>query len=259
MNHQLKTKNIFFSALVLLAFFSGAFFIKAQNSENPSSGTVLLSPDPDNAIPGWFSTAKYPTFSGPVGNILMSDGKNWKSAKANLTGGVGSGGVNIKTFLTKPFLATGALLSLQNNSQTESKVGLFNLPADISVNELSYNVSGSDTAGKYKICIYDETGQTKLIDVENAPMVGANNVVIDPAVLLSAGNYYVAMGCGSEACDNAIVSFVSSSSNIINGADAPTGKIIYEGTVSHDSGVCADTLGNIKPSASQTPVIRLDE
>lgn len=185
--------------------------------------------------------------AGEYGSVLASNGTTWVATSTATT----------TTVVTRPVMATGAVSSVAANSLTTRNVGLFNTPEAITVNQIAYNVAAVTTAGTYRICLYDETGNSKLIDVTDVPAAGVNTVTVSPAVYLPASNYYVAIGC-SVTCNNTISTFTTTATAWVNGASVPAGKKIHEGTVTHTSGTCNSTLGTITGSNSKTPVLRLD-
>lgn len=164
----------------------------------------------------------------------------------------------IQTVTTLPLSTlSGTMAAVINASLTVRKVGLFNVPARIAVNQLTFSVGAVTTSGNYKVCVYNEAGDAKLIDV-TAPATGggANNATVSLTVL-EPGNYYVAMGCQST-CDNTVYQWPTLSVPGFSAATSPAGKKVLEGTVTHASGTCDSSLGAITPAASSTPVIRFD-
>ena len=154
-------------------------------------------------------------------------------------------------------MATGAIAAVQINSLTAYKVGLFRVTGNMTVNQLTYNVGAVTTAGSYRICIYDDAGTTKYIDVTDVPAVGVNSVTVSPGVALNSGSYYVAMGCATT-CNNTVTLFTTTAATWINTNAVPSGKKVYEGTATMTSGTCNATLPAITGAISSTPVMRLD-
>jgi len=211
-----------------------------------TAGQILRSGA--SAAPSW-STATYPATAGASGNVLVSDGTNWASTPAAII-----------TVLTNPYMTTGAVAGVAAGSRTVRNVGLFNVPARITVNQLTFNVvSTSNPATGMKVCVYSEDGATRLIDVTSASVGAAGNfsVTVSPAVTLSPGNYYVAIGCATT-CNDTVNMFTSGSAAWVNGANVPSGKRIYEGTVTHTQDTCNTSLGTITAASSLTPAVRLD-
>lgn len=208
-----------------------------------SSGQILQSAAA--AAPTW-STATYPATAGTSGYVLQSNGTNFVSTAP----------VSMTTVVTRPYMATGATAATAISSLTSFNIGLFNVPQQIIVNQLSYNIGAVTTAGTYKICVYTEDGATKKIDVTSGTnAAGVNNVSVS-AVVLSPGNYYIAMGCATT-CSNTVSLFTSTSQAPVN-ASSPSGKKVYEGTGTMTSGTCNSTLPTVTAANSKTPVIRLD-
>lgn len=163
----------------------------------------------------------------------------------------------MKTVVTRPVMATGAIAATTMSSLTSFNVGLFNVPQRITVNQLTYDIGTVTTAGTYKVCVYSEDGATKLIDVTSGTnAAGVRNVAVSSAVL-NPGNYYIAMGCATT-CSNTVYLFTTTSAAWINAGSVPSGKKIHEGTVTMTSGTCNSTLPTITDAISKTPVMRLD-
>lgn len=168
------------------------------------------------------------------------------------------GGSTMTTVVTQNAsgLGTGANAAVALSSLTVYKVGLFNIPYNITVNQLAFNVGAVTTAGSYRICVYNEAGTTKSIDVTDVPTAGVNTVAVG-AVALSPGNYYIAMGCATT-CNNTIFMFTSVANTMVNTSAVPAGKKVYEGTATMTSGTCNATLPAITGVISSTAVVRLD-
>lgn len=188
---------------------------------------------------------------GTSGNLLQSNGTTWTSAAP-------SGVATMTTITTQPAsgLGTGANAAVAMTSLTTYKVGLFNIPYNITVNQLAYNVGAVTTAGTMRLCVYNEAGTTKSIDVTDVPTAGVNTVAVG-AVALTPGNYYIAMGCGTT-CSNTIYMYTSTANTMVNTSAVPAGKKVYEGTVTMTSGTCNATLPAITGVISSGTVVRLD-
>jgi hypothetical protein len=189
------------------------------------------------------------TIESTSGGIKFPDGTTQATAASGST----PTGV---TVVTRPVMATGAVSDVSLASLTVYKTALFQAPSQITVNQLAYNVGVVTTAGSYRICVYNEAGTTKLIDVTDVPTAGVNTAAVAGAVL-NPGNYYVAMGCAT-ACSNTITMFTSTAATWINTSAVPAGKKVYEGIVTMTSGTCDATLPAITGAVSSAPVMRLD-
>lgn len=160
------------------------------------------------------------------------------------------------TAITRPYITTGAVTAKAVNSLTVANVGLFSLPFEINVNQVTFTVTTNTTAGTMKFCIYDDQG-TRVIDVTSGTTaVGANNIAV-ANVKLPAGNYYVAHKCATT-CNVATSYFTSTAVAGINSGTIPVGKKVYEGTATMTSGQCNATLPAITPAISSTVIGRLD-
>lgn len=217
------------------------------NAASPTARKIIVS-DGTN----WTASTETYAVPGTSGNVLTSNGTNWTSAAPS------GGGSTMTTVITRPAsgLGTGANAAVALASLTVYIVGLFNIPYSITVNQLAYNVGAVTTAGSYRICVYNEAGTTKSIDVTDVPAAGVNTVAVG-AVTLTPGNYYIAMGCATT-CNNTIFKFTSIANTMINTSAVPAGKKVYEGTATMTSGTCNATLPTITGVISDTAVVRLD-
>lgn len=164
----------------------------------------------------------------------------------------------VTTITSMPLTAHSGTSAVANASLTVRKTGLFRIAGRLTVNQLTFAVGAVTTAGTYKICVYTEDGLTKVIDVTSgATAVGANNVAVAGAPVLSSGLYYVAMGCATT-CSNTVFQWTTVSVAGFNAATVPAGKKVLEGTTTHTSGTCNATLPAITPAISSTPMIRFD-
>ncbi len=212
------------------------------------------------AAPTW-STATYPATAGTVDNVLTSDGTNFTSVTATTT----------VTILTRAPETTGATSAsaTQGTTLTIGTTGLFNIPTKIVVNQLTFGVTIGGTTPSYtaKICVYNEAGTQKYIDVTSGAMTatGAFSVTVSPAVTLYPGNYRVFAGLATQSGTSPTLTFntwTSTSVSFVNGASIPAGKTKYEGTIaSRTSGVCDANLfspGVLTNVNNATPLVRLD-
>jgi hypothetical protein len=211
-------------------------------------GTGVASLTANNLLLGNGTSAVSFIAPGTSGNRLQSDGTTWASTAQE----------TITTITTRNYTTSGSTASTSIASLTTRNVGLFYIPARITINQLSYNVAASTTAGTYKVCVYTEDGSSKVIDVTSGTTTtGVNNITVSPAVTLDPGNYYVAMGCATT-CSNTITSLSNISILHLNGASVPSGKRAYGGTVTHTSGTCNSTLGTVTAATTAIPLVRFD-
>ena len=213
-----------------------------------TAGRMLMSGA--SAAPSW-STATWPSTAGASGNVLTSDGTNWVSLAP------AGGGSTAITSVSRPALATGALSAVAVNSLTTRKVGAFTLDSPMTVNKITFSVGAVTTAGTMKVCLYNEAGTSKLIDVTSGTVTANSNTVSVPAVTLSAGHYYAAIGCATT-CNDTVNFFVTTALGSVNGTALPSGELALEGTVTHTSGTCNATLGTITAAITNTPALRID-
>jgi hypothetical protein len=147
---------------------------------------------------------------------------------------------------------------------TARKAGLFNVPSQITVNQLSFQATVGGTTPSYtmKVCVYNEAGTSKLIDVTSAAISATAVVSITVgSVVLAPGNYYVVYGPATQSGTSptiALTDFTSTAATWVNTSATPAGKKIYEGTLTSASGVCDSSMATITGAVSNTPVMRLD-
>jgi hypothetical protein len=233
-NLSASNGGILYSASAALAVLAG----------NGTAGKLLRAGS--SAAPAW-STSVYPSAVTATNDVLMSNGTNWQSTFATTT-----------TVPTNSYATIGAITQKPNMaSLTVFNVGLFNIPARITVNQISASVGSASQSGTLKQCIYSESG-TKLIDVTSAsPSANATlSTAVSPSVTLMPGNYYYAIGCATT-CSVALKYWSVTAAGPYTTLQ-PAGKKVYEGTVTMTSGTCNTTLPTITATASSTPMGRLD-
>lgn len=219
-------------------------------SGTATAGQILLSGASD--APSW-STATYPATAGTSRNLLQSNGTNFVSTAPDSMTGV----------ITRSYNATGASTTFSLTSNTTFRVGTFSVPANITVNQISIlpGAINTNSTGGLKICIYNDTGTTKVIDQTTAQPTASTiltTVVSSPATL-TPGNYYIAVGCVTAACSAlTVTAFTSTAIAFENGATVPAGKRRYEGTTVMTAGTCNSTLPTITGAISSTVNARLD-
>lgn len=145
----------------------------------------------------------------------------------------------ITTWATKNILENGASTEASQalSVNTTMYVGLFNLPAQITVNQISIDTAGAPgTNGTLKIAVYSEDGQTRHISITTATISADGMVSTAVAgVVLAPGSYYL----GIMSVDTANITIRRVALSTIAGAQNSevTGKKIYSGTLT----VTADT------------------
>lgn len=211
-----------------------------------TAGQILRSGA--SAAPSW-STATYPATVGTAGQVLMSNGTNWVSAATSTP--------TLSTFVPRNEVSTGAVTAATMASLTVFNLGLVTIPQQITVNQMTFTVSTVTTAGTMRLCVYNDAGTNVISVVSGTPAVGANNVTVSPAVVLTPGNYYLGIGCATT-CSNAISTWTNTSVAGITAATSPAGKKVYVGTGTMTSGTCNASLPTVTISASKTPIFRLD-
>jgi hypothetical protein len=229
--------GILYSASAALAILAG----------NGTAGKLLRAGS--NAAPAW-STAMLPSAPVATNDVLMSNGTNWQSTFATTSS------VAVIPYNTLGTIPTPIAVS----SLTVFFVGMFNVPARITVNQISASLNSvvPNPSGSLKQCIYDERG-TKMIDVTSASGPSKNTTLstaVSPSVTLMPGNYYYAVGCGA-ACSIGVNFWGVTAAGPYTTLQ-PAGKKVYEGNVTMTSGTCNATLPTITAVASSTPVGRLD-
>ena len=253
---------------------NGGIFYSTASAAALLSGTATANKilySGSSAAPSW-STPTFPvTASATSGTVIKSDGTNWiASTETYATPGTSgnvmtSNGTNwtsvaqpsIITTQTRSFNATGATTAKSVASLTAFNIGMFSIPEQITVNQMSFTVTAVTTAGTMKLCVYNTSG-TKLIDVTTATIAaGTVSTTVSPAVTLPAGNYYIAHGCATT-CSDTTSYFTSTAVASMNGASVPSGKLKYEGTGTMTSGTCNSSLPTITGAASSTIAARLD-
>jgi hypothetical protein len=213
-------------------------------------GTGVASLTANNLLLGNGTSAVSFIAPGTSGNRLQSDGTTWASTAQE----------TIVTIVSRAFSAgTGVTTYSTASSLTTRVVGLFNIPERITVNQLTFYTTTLTTAGTTKVCLYTEDGSSKVLDVTSGTVSGAGavSVTVSPAVTLEPGNYYSVVGCATT-CNFTLTVWASMSVATLNGASVPSGKKVYEGTVTHSSGVCDSSLGTITATTNSTPVVRFD-
>jgi hypothetical protein len=215
-------------------------------SGTATAGLILRSGA--SGAPSW-SSSTYPNTVGPIGQYLVSDGTNWVASSTVVA--------TTTTVQTRSYNATGATTGKSVASLTSFNIGMFRVPAQITVNQISFTVTAVTTAGTMKVCVYNEAG-TKLIDVTTATIAaGTVTTSTSTPVTLPPGNYYIANGCATT-CSDTTSYFTSTAVASMNGASIPAGKKVYEGTGTMTSGTCNATLPTITGASAATLDARLD-
>ena len=227
---------------------NGGIFYSTATAGAILSGTStagLMLRSGTGSAPSW-SQAAFPNTAGASTSVMVSNGTNFVSQDQT-----------ILTVPTRAFGATGAMTATAMSSLTVFKVGMFNVPAPIVVNAISTSITTVTTAGTMKRCIYDQAGN-KIIDTTSAaPAANATlTTTLGAPVTLKPGNYYIAIGCATT-CNDTVNYWTTTTASPLTTL-TPTGKKVYEGTVTMTSGTCNATLPTITAVISSTPVGRLD-
>ena len=181
------------------------------------------------------------------GNILQSDGTSWASTAKE----------TVAAYFSRSLTLGTGLSTSATSSLTTRIVGLFNVAQRVTINQLTFYTTARTTAGTTKVCVYSEDGATKIIDITTGTTaLNANNITVSPAVTLEPGNYYFAIGCAT-ACS--LTGSVFGGNNLTGFASSiPTGKLGYQGSVSHTSGTCNSSIGTISAGTAGGAILRLD-
>lgn len=143
---------------------------------------------------------------------------------------------------------------------TTAYFGSFVLPFKITVNKLSFSVTGyTSGTSTFDIAVYSETGQTKHIDITTAAIssTGVKTTAVS-AVALNPGVYYVGIVANSaislelltwDLGDGALMENNPSSEPILSGT-----KVVTAGTLPSTF----DPTSDITANGSAAPIIRLD-
>lgn len=190
---------------------------------------------------------------GTLGMVLQSTATSTRWAATSTLGLMAT----TSTVVTRPSLATGAITAKVVSSLTVANIAMFNVPAQIIVNQISFRVSAVTTAGTMKVCVYNEAGN-RIIDVTTGTITAAVISTAVSAVTLPPGNYYIAQLCATT-CNDTVSYFTTTSVPGFNAATVPAGKKVLEGTGTMTSGTCNATLPAITPAVSSGVIGRLDQ
>lgn len=144
-------------------------------------------------------------------------------------------------------------------SNTNAIVGLVNIPAKITANQILIDATGVSTAGTYKVALFSEDGQTQLFSVTTAT-ISSNGATVTAlsSVAINPGNYYIMILAQSTASSSFRCWATQGSDTNLYASTG--GKAVYEGNLT----VSANTIpATITPSAivyanGQTMIFRLD-
>lgn len=117
-----------------------------------------------------------------------------------LSGSQSSG--TITTFVPKLFIpATSNEVGSRGVSGTTAYVGLFNLPATMTVSQITWRSPAVTTTGAMNITVYSEDGQTKYFNLatQSISASGTYTDALSTPVTLSPGNYYLMMSADATA------------------------------------------------------------
>jgi hypothetical protein len=115
-----------------------------------------------------------------------------------------SGSASITTFVPDCFTVkntTAPIDSAACATNTEARLGLFNLPLGMIVNKITFRCQAITTEGTWDISVYTEDGQTQKFTVVTASIAGAgvNTVSLGTPVFLGPGNYWILMNSNGTA------------------------------------------------------------
>jgi len=220
----------------------GSNFSAFRGSARSGDITYLLP----NADP---TSGQFLTATAPSSNISTL---SWGSPS----------GATMVSYLPQPLFGLYTVGSEGGMSATVAYVGAFNLPAAITVNKISFNVSSHTTNGVMRVGVYSEDGQTKEIDVTSGTITGTGVVTVSvSAVTLSTGNHYIAM-VGDGTVNVSISTFIPSASGEISWSQGGvSSEPIYSGTVSTTGGNLPSTItpGSISVATTKEQmIVRLD-
>lgn len=146
-------------------------------------------------------------------------------------------GVIIKSIMPTGRDGGNAAVGLTLTGNTTGQTGAFVLPAQITVNKISWKTAGAvNVAGTFQFGIYSEDGQTQLISCAS-PTISAGGLfttTLASPVTLPAGNYYAV--AVPVTTFSAIMYFLAANTAQVD--FTPSGKLVTEGTQT----VTANTL-----------------
>jgi hypothetical protein len=181
----------------------------------------------------------------------------------------GGGGTTTQVEVSRPRplheYNSGSLGATNGNFSTTQRVGMVYNEAQITATSLTIYASTLTTAGTFRITLYTENGQTKVLDL-TTPTISSSNQLVTmtfTATVIAAGNYYISLVPVSTA------SCLFSGFNTLTttGSTALNKDIgfqpVAEGTldISGTPGVPLATFspsGSISPINSATLMFRLD-
>lgn len=166
--------------------------------------------------------------------------------------------------LPKPEISTsGALASVQMNSNTTAFVGLIDIPYEISANVVFIRKTSLSTSGNFKLALFTPDGQTKILEETIATGSGTGLLLYQLATqtTIPAGKYYVMIVPVSTTDFNS--SFYTTQSAGTLGSDSlysdGGSAFALEGTLTVTAGTIPSTFDptNINAVANRTLAFRL--
>ena len=213
-------------------------------SAGTTSGTILKN----NGTTFVASTETYAS-PGTTGNVMTSDGTNWTSAAP------AGGTATVVSIRPEPLTGYTGISSFLNNGATESRGGAVKIPFDITVNKISVYVTAIDFSDTFKIAVYTEDGQTRVINTSfSSGSTGVRTVTLGAPVALSAGIYYVLINKNSASVT---VASYDNSNATLSALESISSEPNYNINLSSALPTSFTTTTNAG-SDSYTPVVRFD-
>jgi len=179
-------------------------------------------------------------------------------------------GTNVSPSLTivpKPNYITGTLangptIDIVVGVNTTASVYQFTTGSPITVNKISVRASLVNTAGTFKLALYEENGQTKNFEVTTASIstTGIKTTTLSSPVTINPGNhYFVIVPVGTASVDFAGYR-TADQNNVTDFRDSVTGEPILEGTLAVTAGTMPTTFTPtaITSATNKALVFRLD-
>ena len=148
--------------------------------------------------------------------------------------------------------------TVSSDTETTMILGLVSIPYQITVNSITIEAVTVSSAGTFDLTVYSEDGGTQKIAVTTASVAAGGNVTTAVAsVVLSPGNYYVAINPNGATAD---VSFRSYSTANVVLFHTVTGEPMYAGTetITADTPDATITPTGLTATASNFAVFRFD-